>query len=49
MSFTPQSRSASMLYCMIGFPATGNIVLGFVRVKGLILVPSPALKIIAFT
>jgi hypothetical protein len=34
---------------MIGFPATGNMVLGFVSVNGLILEPSPALKIIAFT
>ena len=37
------------MYWIIGFPATGNIVLGFVNVKGLILEPSPALKIIAFT
>ena len=45
----PHSRNASILYCMIGFPATGSIVFGFVRVRGLIRVPSPALKIIAFT
>ena len=49
MSLIPLSLNDSMLYWMIGFPATGNMVLGFVSVNGLILEPSPALKIIAFT